>query len=157
MKYFEIINPHITEPEIRTWDSLEDYHQFLKDNSPDGFSYETYSRAEWDNYADGEDEEWKAIWHQPGVELFDNGAEEITVIWYGETNRELYPSNEAPSEIEELAVLYGLDLLQYKLIDAETAQQIADFTPDHVGHYPQGWSRHRFHEIQRQLAKLLEA
>lgn len=97
--------PHQTPPAAFAFETPEELTKWLE-NQVIGLRFDTYNREQWDeraaDYAD--DEEWMAKWHQPGVDLFNAGAERIVQV-STESETEIYAEKDAP---DYFATLMGI-------------------------------------------------
>ena len=96
--------PHQRNPKAFAFADDASFIEWLEESAPPGFSYRTFTRPEWDSYvAETENEiggdDW-IRWDKPGYDLFDAGAKEIVQVWRNESNRELFPLEDAPEKVE---------------------------------------------------------
>jgi hypothetical protein len=96
--------PHQRDPKAYAFADDASFVEWLEESAPPGFSYRIFTRPEWDSYvAESEnevgDDNWTR-WDKPGYDLFGAGAKEIVQVWRNESNRELFPLEDAPEKVE---------------------------------------------------------
>lgn len=121
--------PHQRDPKAYAFATDAEFAAWLESAVPSGFSYRTFTRAEWNDYVieggnEPGDDDWNQ-WDKPGFDLFDAGADSIVQLWRHESSRELMPASEAPDKIscmmnaiDDFHTHYIVDADLWKAIEA---------------------------------------
>jgi hypothetical protein len=148
--YVEV--PHQGNPKDFTFDNKEAFLQFLRCHTPDGFSFQKFTRPEFEEAKSEENtgheigSPWWNKWVKPGMDLFDQGADSIAEIWLDEVSQEFLYN---PTDSEEFDALFDAvdDFHTHYYLTHDQAIQILSKGPSAVGH------THRQGEAYRAIVK----
>jgi len=95
--------PHQAKSKAFAFKSKEEFIEFLRQQAPNGFSFTTYERDEFDEVKSEENtgheigSDWWNKWVKPGSDLFDQGADIVAEVWTNEVSQE-YLADPHPDE-----------------------------------------------------------
>lgn len=140
--------PHQRKAQAFTFASPEEFTKWLREQAPDGFSYTTFDREEFQEVKSEEStgheigSDWWNKWVKPGMDLFDQGAEIIAEAWTNEVSQEYLAD---PHPDEEFSRLFRSvdDFNTHYYLNHDEAVRILKIGPSALHHTHQQYEAFR--------------